>query len=85
MAAMASDEPRFTPEEVGRLGEEIYEKKLKAILDPAEKGRVIAIDVLSGDYALADSILEASDAIRAQHTNPVVYFMRVGERVMKRM
>ena len=40
-------------EEIVRLGHSIYERDLRAYLEPKELGRYIAINVLTSEYALA--------------------------------
>jgi hypothetical protein len=66
-------------QEVSRLGEELYEKKLRGIVETPENiGRMISIDVASGDYAIADDPLKASDMVRERHPEAVMYGMRIG-------
>jgi len=42
-----------------RKAEAIYRKKLKTKLERKYKGRIVAIDVESGDYFLGKTVLEA--------------------------
>jgi hypothetical protein len=39
---------------LGEEGERIYYEKLKPILEPKYKGKIIAIEVDSGDYFIGD-------------------------------
>lgn len=43
----------WSAEKIVRLGHSIYERDLRAYLEPKELGRYIALNVLTGEYALA--------------------------------
>ena len=47
--------PRFTPDEVARLGELIYDRDIAPIIDKeANLGKLLSIDVETGDYEIGD-------------------------------
>ncbi|HSB10137.1 MAG TPA: hypothetical protein VLM38_11680 [Blastocatellia bacterium] len=74
-------------EETARAGERIYEQRLKAVLEPDHKGRVVAVHIPSEDYFLGDSLLEASDRLRDKYPHAArgdVYARGVGERALIR-
>ena len=56
-------QPRYSPEEHARLGKSIYEERIRPLVDPAERGRIVAIDVETADYELADDTLTATDRL----------------------
>ena len=77
---------RICAEEVGRLGKEIYERKIRPLVYPDQKGRVLAIDVESEDWAIADNEIDAGDRLEdlrgdAYDANNVLYW-RVGYRAL---
>jgi hypothetical protein len=45
----------------------IYEKKLKAMLEPAHHGQAVAIQVDTEDYAVGKSHSEAAHALLTRH------------------
>ena len=45
---------RLAPGETARLGKEIYEREIRHRVEPEHIGRVVAIDVDSGCWALGD-------------------------------
>src|SRR5207253_3307207 len=52
--------PRFASEEVARRGKELYEQRLRPQVETDENiGKIISIDVESGDYAIDDDLLKA--------------------------
>lgn len=69
---------RYTPEEVARRGEEIYEQSIRAEVEPGNDGRFLALDILSGDYEIADEALPVSARLRERRPTAVLYLMRVG-------
>lgn len=68
----------WSAEEIVRLGCSIYERDLRAYLESKELGRYIAINVLTGEYALADSAQEAEDQAFERWPSEVFYTVRVG-------
>lgn len=73
-----------TAEETGRLGDEIYERGIRTRVEAAHFGEVIAIDVDSGDYALADTARSAARSLRERHPDASVWLMRVGYPTLRR-
>ena len=70
--------------EIARLGDEIYERDIRAHVESEHHGKIVAIDVDSGDYAIGDGIIEASDRLRAAHPDARVRFVRIGCRAVHR-
>ena len=58
-------------------GQEIYER-IKHELEPTHRGKVVAIEVESGDYFLGESVVAAAKKARAKHPDKHFYFVRVG-------
>jgi hypothetical protein len=69
-----------TPDETIRLGQERYEREIRAQVerDPGNRGKLLALDVDSGDFALGDDSLAALNALRAQRPGATPYLLRVG-------
>jgi hypothetical protein len=44
-----------------KKGKEIYQQKLKTMLEKDHKGEIVAIEVESGDYFLGRTVIEAAD------------------------
>jgi hypothetical protein len=66
------------PSEFTRRAHELYERNIRAQVEPDNKGKMLAIDVDSGDYSLADDSLTALDQIKAKNPDASVYILRVG-------
>ncbi len=72
-----------TVEETERLGEEVYERNIRPKVEATHHGKIVAIDVDSGDYAIADTGLAAADALRKRHPAHDVWVVRVGYRTLR--
>jgi hypothetical protein len=65
---------------LARKGERLYDTKLKSVLEPAHKGKFVAIEVDSGDYFLGESLIDALGKAESKHPEKQFYFARVGFR-----
>ncbi len=70
--------PTRPKEETARLGKEIYERDIRRKVEADHFGEAIAIDVDSGDYAIADTASAAAKRLREQRPDAGVWLMRVG-------
>ncbi len=82
---MASTHYTRSSEEIAQMGEEIYNRLLRAQLEAECRGKIVAIDVNSGDHAVADSVLEASRQVSAKHPLAQVFLLRVGDKALHRI
>ena len=75
--------PRRTAKEIARLAKEIYERDIRAQVEAGHDGEVVAIDVDSGDWAIAKDAMAATDRLRARRPEATdVFRERVGYRAM---
>ena len=69
-------------EEIARLGDEIYESDIRARVEDDHDGQVVAIDVDSGSWAIAESELAAERLSERRPAATDVWLLRVGYRAM---
>ena len=72
------DTRRHSLEETVRLGEAIYEERLRSVVEFGNKGKVIAIEVDGGEYEIAENALIASDRLRERVPGAEVFLGRIG-------
>ncbi len=60
------------------LGWEIYNTKIKHLVEPQEKGKFLVIDVTTGDYAVNRDLILAEDELEARQPDGIVYTIRIG-------
>jgi hypothetical protein len=71
-------QPRYSVEEHTRLGEEIYERQIRSQLDPAQHGKIVAINVDTGDFEVADDGLTAANRLLANRPDAQIWCVRIG-------
>ena len=75
---------RRPKEETHRLGEAIYERDIRARVEADHSGEIVAIDVDSGSWAIADTASGAAKHLRAQRPDAIdVWLLRVGYRALR--
>ena len=77
---MTVQQTRFSAEETARLGDDIYERQIRPLVEVGNRGKIVAIDVETGAYALEETALAASRRLQAQRPATEVWFVRVGHR-----
>lgn len=71
-------------EEFARRGDEIYDRHILPQLGPEDQGKVVAIDVQTGDYEVDADEIAAGDRLRARHPEALFWFRRVGSPYLYR-
>ena len=64
------------------LAETIYKTELLPNLLPTEKGKILVLDVESGDYAIGADLLEADSLLRERHPDAFAHAFRIGYRAV---
>ncbi len=77
--------PRYTKEEVAARGQEIYERQLRAKLEPTQDGKYLVIDIETGEYEIDDDDVAVMKRAAAKHPADALYGMQVGSPVMGRI
>jgi hypothetical protein len=74
---------RFSPEEVKQRAEAIYARSLRERLETDENiGKVLVIDVDSGDYELDTDEIAATHRALEKHPGAVLWGLRIGYDAM---
>jgi hypothetical protein len=68
---------RYPKEEFARRGDELYEQLLPQLAD-ADRGRILAIDIETGEYEIADEVLAATHALLARRPQAQIACRRIG-------
>jgi hypothetical protein len=70
--------PRHSLDEIARLGDELYERDVLPRMTAEDAGRIVAIDVDSGAYAVHPDQLAAAHQVLASKPEAQLWFRRVG-------
>ncbi len=76
---MSEPSPSLSREEIAERGDKLYAEGIEQQVVSA-KGQVVAIDVHSGDYSLAENGVLACEDLRSRKPNAEVWLVRVGSR-----
>jgi hypothetical protein len=70
--------PSLTMDQVVKRGQEIYEQHIRALVEPQHKGKLLVINVETGEYEMdADAVVAAKRA-RARFADAPLFTVRVG-------
>ena len=70
---------RFSAEEVGRRGQELYEQQIRAQVETLENiGKIVVIDIETGAFEISQDGLTANKRALANHPEGTFYGVRVG-------
>ena len=71
-------------DEIARLGKAIYERDIRPRVEPDHDGDYVAIDVASGEWAVADTETAALERLREQCPTAIDILMeRAGYRALR--
>lgn len=74
-----------TKESWARRGRSIYRRNVLPKLRGEKKGRMVAIDIDTADFAVADDTLGAANSLRARHPKAKIWLEQIGYRTAVRM
>jgi hypothetical protein len=69
--------------ELGSLARELYEYLRPEVETPHNIGKMIVMDVTSGDYEIDDLGIEASQRLQERHPEATLYAMRIGYKTVE--
>jgi len=70
--------PRYTKEELGRRGHELYERTILPQIGEGNRGKIVVMDVETGEWEIGDDNLELAHRMLAKRPGAALYAMRVG-------
>jgi hypothetical protein len=81
---MAMLQSRYSKEDFARRGTEIYERQVRPQVEEGNQGKIVAIDIETGTFEVAEDLLTASDRLLARCPNAQTWFVRIGHRAVHR-
>jgi len=81
---MAVRQPRYSKEEFARRGDEIYESQVRQQVEEGNHGKIVAIDIETGAFEVADEILPATDQLFERFPDAQPWIVRIGHRAVHR-
>ena len=72
-------EVNLVDQQVAQRGKEIYEQQIRAKVETQENiGKIISIDIKSGDYEVDRDLLATCHRLQARHESAVLWTERIG-------
>jgi hypothetical protein len=81
---MAVRQPRYNKEEFARRGDEIYEDQVRPKVEEGNHGKIVAIDIETGEFEVADDILSATNRLFDRVPDAQPWIVRIGHRAVDR-
>lgn len=81
---MTVRQPRYSKEEFARRGDEIYESQVRPQVELGNLGRIVAIDIETGAFELADDTMTATRQLYERLPDAQPWVVRVGYRAVHR-
>jgi hypothetical protein len=75
---------RYSKEEHARRGNELYEQTVRRQVEQIHRGRIVAIDIETGEFELGDNTLAASEKLLARSPDAQIWCVRIGEQGVHR-
>ncbi len=75
----------LTKEEIVQRGQEIYEREIKSLVEADYNGRVVAIDVRTGEFEVAIDAITSAQQLRIRQPEAIIFVQRVGSSSLHRI
>lgn len=79
---MVVRQPRYSKEEFARRGDEIYEFQVRSQVEAGNRGKIVAIDIETGDFELADDTMTATRRLYERLPDAQPWVIRTGYRAV---
>ena len=78
LGALMIRKPLYSPQEFARRGREIYEETVRPLVEPGNRGRIVAIDIESKTYEIAADVISATDRLFARVPTAQPWIVKIG-------
>ena len=77
---MAIRQPRYSKEEFAQRGDLIYQTQIRPQVEANNHGKIVAIDIETGDFEVANSTILAVDKLYERKPDAQPWVIRIGHR-----
>ena len=81
---MGIRQPLYSKEEFAQLGDLIYQTQIRPQVETGNRGKIVAIDLETGDFEVDTHEIAACDRLEARHPDAQIWIVRVGSRYVRR-
>lgn len=76
--------PRYCKEQFARRGQKIYEERVRPQVEEGNRGRIVAIDIETGEFEMGDDTLATSCRLLERCPGAQPWLVRIGHRSVRR-
>lgn len=77
-------QPRYSKEEFAQRGDLIYQTQIRSQVEAGNQGKIVAIDIETGDFEIANSPMIAVDKLYERKPDAQPWVIRIGHRAVFR-
>jgi peptide subunit release factor RF-3 len=77
---MTVRQPRYSKEEFAQRGNALYESQIRSQVEEGNHGKIVAIDIETGTFEVADNIVNATERLYARYPDAQPWAIRIGHR-----
>jgi len=81
---MTIRQPQYSKQDFARRGDEIYESQVRLEVEEGNHGKIVAIDLETGDFEVDASEIVACSRLEARHPDAQIWIVRIGSRYVRR-
>jgi hypothetical protein len=81
---MKTRQPHYSIEEHARRGDDLYQQHIRAHVEAGNHGKIVAIDVDTGAFEVAEDTLTASQRLLTRYPDAQIWCIRIGHRGVHR-
>ena len=78
VANLGKGQPNLTDVEISALGKLIYRQNIRPLMTEEDIGRFVYVDVRSGEYEVAENMLDATQKLKKRIPDACGFMVRVG-------
>jgi hypothetical protein len=75
---------RYSKEELARRGQEFYESGIRQQVEIENEGKIVAIDIETGDFEVDENVVPATNRLFERHPDAQPWVLRIGHRAVDR-
>ncbi|MBE9062156.1 hypothetical protein [cf. Phormidesmis sp. LEGE 11477] len=73
---------RYSKEEMAERGQELYESGIRQQVEAGNEGKIVAIDIETGEFEVGETIVAATDRLFERQPDAQPWGIRIGYRTV---
>ena len=75
----------YSKEEIVRRGRELYEERIRPYIEADHRGKIMVLDIETGDYVIDEDELTASELAYRKRPGAPLFALKIGSPTMGRI